>query len=299
MRRFNVGWKTKAAAFRLFNSIPAGSTLHYLTQRHITRTIPRDLSAHDGWQVEHARAFQRFFRGDLGQAHLFEFGAGWDLHSSLVQWCYGINNQSVFDISRLAKLELVNLTIRHLRAHPPEGSSRIPEVPLREPLDDSLRRNYGIHYLAPADARRTGLASGSVDLICTTSVLEHIPPADLRAIMTECRRIANEAAIVSHVVDYTDHYAQSDRSIGPYNFLRYSERQWQAFNPAIHYQNRLRHFQFGELFAATGFRVLGERAMQPDRATDALKDFPLADEFSNVAVAQLLPATGHWVIAPR
>jgi len=299
MRPFNLGWKMKAAAFRLFDSMPAGGALHYLTQRRITRTIPRDLSEHDGWQIEHARTFQRFFRGDLSQAHLFEFGAGWDLHSSLVQWCYGINEQSVLDISRLVKLELVNLTIRHLRAHPPEGSSRVPEVLLREPLDDALRRNYGIRYLAPADARQTRIETGSVDLICTTSVLEHIPAPDLRAILTECRRIARDGAIVSHVVDYTDHYAHSDRSIGPYNFLRFPERRWQRFNPAIHYQNRLRHFQYGDLFEAARFRVLAERPIHPDHAAESLKSVPLADPFRTMSPELLLPGTGHWVLAPR
>jgi hypothetical protein len=299
MGQFNIGWNAKAAAFRLFDRLPAGSTLHYVTQRRITRTIPRNLSDHAGWQIEHARTFRRFYRGDLTQARLFEFGAGWDLHSSFVHWCYGINHQLVVDISRLAKLDLINLTIRHLQANPPDGSRRIPETLLSEPLDDSLRRSYGIHYQAPADARHTHLEDGCIDLICTTSVLEHIPPNELRDILVECRRIASDNAVASHVVDYTDHYAHSDRSIGPYNFLRYSERQWQRFNPAIHYQNRLRHFQYGELFDAAGFRVLDEKRIEPDGAAAALQSVPLAPPFRDFSHTQLAPVTGHWVLARR
>ena len=197
-RRLKLGWKNKAAAFRLFDALPGGGTLYYLTQRFVTRTIPRDLAEHGGWQFAHARAFREHFTGPIATARLFEFGAGWDLHSSLVQWCYGVDAQVVVDITRLARAELVNHAIAHLRAHPPPGAVRAPEHSVDDPVEESLRRLYGITYLAPADARRTGLDAGSADLICTTSVLEHIPADALAEILREAAEDPEIAQTAPH-----------------------------------------------------------------------------------------------------
>jgi hypothetical protein len=299
MRRFKLGWRTKASAFRLFDALPRGATLYYLAQRYVTRTIPRDLSEHDGWQVEHARVFRRFYTGDLGRARLFEFGAGWDLHSSLVQWCYGINDQTVVDITRLARRDLVNLAIEHLQRHPPAGAVRIPDVRLSEPFERSLRTHYGITYLAPADARRTGLEDGSIDLFCTTSVLEHVPADSVREILRECRRIASGRAVMSHVIDYTDHYAHSDPSIGLYNFLQFADVEWEPFNPAMHYQNRLRHFEYGPIFDAAGFTTVDERRIDSPPSEADLRGLQPAERFRSMTPEQLTVRTGHWVLARR
>lgn len=298
-RRFKLDWKKKAAAFRVFNTLPGGERLYYLTQRYVTRTLPRNLAEHTRWQVEHALTFRRFFQGDIAAARLFEFGAGVDLHSSLVQWCYGVNDQIVVDISRLARPDLINLAVRHLRENPPPGSQRVPERVLTGALDDALLRYYGIRYLAPADARHTGLENGSVDLVCTTSVLEHIPAVTLAEILRECRRLCSDRSVVSHVVDYTDHYAHSDTSINIYNFMRFSEADWTRYNPAIHYQNRLRHCEYAELFKNAGFVPLAETAVQPDDGADLIAAVPLSERFRERTQDQLLPRTGHWVLARR
>jgi hypothetical protein len=294
--RPRIGWRKKALAFRLFSAMPRGETLYYLTQRYVTRTLPRNLAHYGKWQHAHARTFQRLFRGDVRDARLFEFGAGWDLHSNLSQWCYGIDRQVVMDIARLARLDQVNRVIDYLKRNPPPDAVRVPGASLTGSLEDALERQYGIRYLAPADARHTGLEPGSVDLICTTSVLEHIPAPELEAIVRECHRICSGRAVVSHVVDYSDHYAHTDASIGVYNFLRFTDREWSRFSPPLHYQNRLRHFEYGELFRRAGFRVIQEETTVEDTAAADLARVPLAERFRAMTAAQILPRTGHWVL---
>ena len=298
-RGFRLDWRAKAAAFRLLTALPGTDHLYYLAQRHVTRTLPRDLAEYGHWQFEHARTFQRHAGVDITRARLFEFGAGWDLHSSFVQWCYGVNHQVVVDISRLARIELINLVIDHLRHSPPPGSTRVPEIALTDPLEESLQRLYGIRYVAPGDARKTGLESGSVDLICTTSVLEHVPAGVIAEIMRECNRLCHAGSVMSHVIDYTDHYAHSDGSINIYNFMRFSETEWARYNPPIHYQNRLRHFEYGRMFEAAGFVAVAETSLQRDDASSLLSGVPLAAPFRTLSEEQLLPATGHWVLRRR
>ncbi len=297
-RRVKINWRTKAVAYRVFDAMPGGQQLYYLTQRYVTRTIPRTLATHGTWLSEHARVFRQEFGDDLSKARLFEFGAGVDLYSNFVQWCYGVNHQVVVDIRRWVRIELINQVIAYLHENPPPGALRVPEIALAAPLEDPLQKLYGIRYVAPADARCTGLADGEVDLICTTSVLEHVPLESLRDILRESRRICHERSVNSHVIDYSDHYAHSDASINLYNFLRFSDREWERFNPDIHYQNRLRHSDYRDLFRTSGFRTIDEKAILSENSLNLLAEVPLAERFRAMSPEQLMPRTGHWVLRP-
>jgi hypothetical protein len=204
-------WRLKALAFRVLEHMPLQRTAYTLLQRYVTRSYPRELSPtreSSASQQHHLRAFREHF-GPIDEARLFEFGAGWDLYGNLVFWTLGINHQTVMDLSRWVRPGFVNGAIRHLQQEPPEGAVRTPRALLPEgpDFDRDLERAYGIRYLAPADARDTRLPAGSIDLVATTSTLEHVPLPDLRAILKETRRLCHDRSVVSHVVDYSDHFA--------------------------------------------------------------------------------------------
>jgi SAM-dependent methyltransferase len=296
-----MDWRGKALAFRVLDAAPRGDRLYYLLQKRVTKTVPRPLSPTQATArrfMDHLAAARRQAPGDLSQRTLFEFGAGWDLYGNLVAWCGGVGTQLVYDLRRWVRPDQVNTVIRHLMADPPAGAARIPRATLPEDdgFEAALREHYGIDYRAPADAGATGLPDASVDLVFTTSVLEHVPEAPLRRLMRECRRLARPGAVISHVIDYSDHYAHADPAIGPYNFLRFDEAAWQAFNPGIHFQNRLRHADYLRLFDETGFRLLEERAEQPDDALAALAGLKLAARFRDRPPEELAPTLGHVVL---
>jgi len=301
-RAFKIDWRAKALAFRTFDAVPFGHRLYYLTQRKVTRTIPRVLSptAETGrWFTEHHRTFRDRFAGELERARLFEFGAGWDLFGNLVLWCHGLERQTLYDLRRWARPDQVNVVIRHLRGDPPPGARRLPERELREDdggFEEDLRVHYGIDYRAPADAGATGLPDGSVDLVATTSVLEHVPGEQLARLLRECRRLMHAGSVMSHVIDYSDHYAHSDPAITPYNFLRFTEEEWRRFNPGIHFQNRWRHADHLRLFAECGLRVVADRVEQPPDAAALLAGVPLAPPFRGRPAEELAPLVGHVVL---
>lgn len=300
-RSYRMDWRGKALAFRVLDAAPRGDALYYQLQKRVTKTVPRQLAPTAATArrfLEHIEAARRHGRGDLSQRTLFEFGAGWDLYGNLVAWCCGVDRQLVYDLRRWARPDQINVVVRHLMQDPPAGAQRTPRalVPEHGRFEDALLEHYGIDYRAPADAGDTGLPDGSVDLIFTTSVLEHVPEPALRRLMAECRRLAGPGAVISHVIDYSDHYAHADPSIGPYNFLRFGDAAWQAFNPGIHYQNRLRHADYLRLFAQSGFRLLEERAEQPEGAADALARVKLAPRFRDRPVQELAPVVGQVVL---
>lgn len=301
-RKFKMSWRTKALAFNTFDRMPLGRAVYYLVQRRVTKTIPRVLSPTAStarWFLEHAKVFESH-SGDrgLGATSLFEFGAGWDLYGNCVAWCLGVGRQTVYDLTRWAKPDQINIVLQHLRDEPPPGAVRVPEamLPTSNPFEAELKRVYGISYVAPDDAGATGLPSGSFDGVCTTSVLEHIPPHQITRIMTECHRLLPSGAVMSHVIDYSDHFAHSDPIITPYNFLSMDDRTWHRFNPGIHFQNRLRHADYAKLFETAGFRVLSARCEQPDDAADMLSRVALSADFADRPPAELMPLVGHYVV---
>ena len=202
------------------------------------------------------------------------------------------------DLSRWVRPGFVNGAIRHLQREPPEGAVRTPGALLPEgpDFDRSLERTYGIRYLAPADARDTRLPAGSIDLVATTSTLEHVPLPDLRAILRETQRLCHDRSVVSHVVDYSDHFAHGDDQINVYNFLRFGSEQWERFNTSFHHQNRLRHRDYRPIFEEAGFAVIEEHAEHDVDAREQLASVPLAEDFRHYRTEEILPRVGRFVL---
>ena len=302
IRSYALNWRIKALAFWFFQLAPYGRTIYFRFQKHVTKTIPRPLRP----TAVAARAFLENWRAleahfgpeNVCAARVFEFGAGWDLYGNLLFWCMGCDSQLVLDQTRWVRPDQVNIVIRHLQADPPPGARRVPRQLLRlegQAWLEDLKTSYGIDYLAPADAGCTMLPDASIDAVVTCSVFEHIPAPALERILKECRRILRDDGAMSHCIDYGDHYAHSDPAIGPYNFLRFSSKDWRLFNPGIHHQNRMRHADYARMFTKTGFLISAAEcgsAGYPDH----LRTIQLAPEFDSRPHDDLLCLFGHFTL---
>lgn len=271
-------WQAKAALMQVFSRLPLGQDLHYLAQRRITRSLPSSgtkfIEIFD--QAEkHLDAFRRHSATRFENAHFYEFGAGFELGIPLSFYALGVGSQVLVDIRKLLRVELVNETIEKLRRISSEGHlRRTPERFLDENHSDGdsdewiklLEEWYGVRYLSPCDARNTRLETGSVDFVTSTNTLEHIPAADIRLILKECRRLLRKDGVMSFIIDYKDHYSYSDPKITVYNFLKYSPSAWRWYSPAFHYQNRLRHKDHIRLIQEAGFEVIEENLSQASEA---------------------------------
>ena len=153
----------------MFDRLPFGKEAYYQVQRRITHTVPRQLHPTEQtarWFLQHARVLSDHAGpAGLGSLAIFEFGAGWDLYGNCVAWCLGADRQVVFDLTRWARPDLINLSLEHLRQNPPPGAVRVPEtlVPTKGRFEDRLREIYGIEYNAPGDAGATGPARRRAD----------------------------------------------------------------------------------------------------------------------------------------
>ena len=185
----------------------------------------------------------------------------------------GFGNLTCIDIRELVFPDLINNTFRRLYKYRDKFGKNadilkdIPDVNknnFREILNDYFK----IKYIAPLDARETGIESNSIDFILSNATMEHIPQKDLPEIMKESYRIMKPGGIMSNVIDYRDYWSFFDNSISVYNFLQYSEKEWKKLNPSIMYQNRMRHSDYIKIINDTGFEILEEK---PDYPTESEK----------------------------
>ncbi len=293
-------WTTKSAVLRALDKIPGGDELHYLLQRRVTKSLPRPRARIPEY-VANFRRHVGAFRAreiDFGKGLLMSFGAGWDLLENLVYYAYGVNRQVVFDIKPLARADLVDGLAASLALEPPEGSLRRPFPPLGANLKSALSSKYGIDYRAPGDARNTELPTQSVDMIATSDTLEHIPKQALIEIISECRRVIAPTGVASMSIDYSDHFSHFDASISPYNFLRFDSGEWRRHNMASHFQNRMRHRDYAELFRNAGFSVAGQEVVRPPNWPELLRRQPIATEFSGAEAEDLAIVRGYFILLP-
>ncbi len=293
-----MDWRIKCAAHSLF-SLPVAGRFYYPFKRYVTRSVFRapDLEEDLDMARGHFRHLQEVKEIDPVQAHCLEFGAGRDLINNLILWCLGVERQTTVDLFPLLYPELVNRALQSLARLPSEGFVRQPEGPLPEKhMVEALQERFGITYRAPFDLRESILPEASVDFIMSTNTLEHVPPAEIKAIMTQCRRLLAPGGASSFRIDYADHYSYADSAITSYNFLRYGPRTWRLFNPSLHYQNRLRHADYAELFQQCGFKILRQEDHVPEDAKTAIAAQPLARQYARRPIQELLPVHGWFLL---
>jgi len=291
----SLDWRLKALLQLAFSLVPRGERLNYFVQRYWTKSLPpsdSSFAATVNYAKRHIDAILRYCHWPLAQATFYEFGAGWDMTIPLAFYSLGVETQIVVDIRSLIRLPILNNTIdKYQRMAAQLGLPRIPADHLdyvRDSLVAALKRHYGIDYLAPCDARHTGLPTSSIDCISSTDTLEHIPPEDIAKILQECHRILSEDGVLSFVIDYDDHYSYFDPKISKYNFLRYSDHRWALFNPSLHYQNRLRHRDYIRLLETAGFDVLEDQHKDAsDLEMNILSQLSLAKRFKSYSVREL------------
>jgi SAM-dependent methyltransferase len=301
-------WIVKAALQKGISALPNEQAVNYRFQRYVTRTLPRsgsNLRLHIELPSRHLGMYRKHAARPLSEATFFEFGAGWDLVGPLVYYALGVEKQTLIDIRPNLRFELVKQAWADLNQRRDE-IEEVSGMPARdlgaEPPDspEALEARFGISYLAPYDARDTGLPAESIDFISSTDTMEHIPAPDIEKILREAARLLRPDGLISCTLDLRDLYSYFDSSISPYNFLKFSDRTWRLANSGIHYQNRLRLRDYLNMFEAAGLEIVDQTTMEPTQEElDALGSLSLAPRFRNGYSLQELAVKSAHLVARR
>jgi hypothetical protein len=232
--------------------------------------------------------------------NVLEVGTGWYPTIPIVFYLSGASEIRTFDIaSHLSRKRLALLLDRFCQADEdgslrrsvsaiqPERMAQLRELRnfvLRESPAECLAR-INIHA-SVRDACQTGLPSGSADLICTCFVLEYVPRPALPKLLAEFRRLASAHSAMVHLLNLADEFASFDSSITEFNFLRYTDRQWQWRESPLIAVNRYRISDYRELLARAGFVLKEEENVSGP--LEKLNRIKLAPEFQRYDPKDLL-----------
>ena len=243
--KYSIPWKIKSLIFSFIDYLSLQKLLYFL-QKYITkRSRITSLLYSSDWEM-HKDALNKYKTKNI----VFEFGAGKSLVQNLFLSNF-VKKQFVVDLHPMLDLELVD-SEREILLQKKKLRSKIK---IKNPKD---LEHYGIFYKAPYDATKIHLSERSIDACISTNTLEHIPKFDIILIFSELYRILKNEGIVSLIIDYSDHYAHTDNNISLLNFLKFSDHQWKRYNHKIHFQNRLRHYEYIDIFEKIGFRTIKE-----------------------------------------
>jgi SAM-dependent methyltransferase len=308
-----VDWRLKGAIQKALGFVPGGRQIHYGLQRAAGGLA--DFGRECDIKVDDWRLMMTHLRTAgvaVAGATIVEIGAG--RYPTFPMCLYLASAERVYalDRDRLISAELVEDLADRLSNHIPliADVARRPEpeiTALQRAMVTALRRGASlavatgnvIDYRAPADATATALPAGSIDIVFSNSVLEHMPAAAIEAAFTEALRILRPGGVMFHAVNCGDHYAYVDRSIHQLHYLQYSDEEWERWNNEFLYQNRLRAKEFTRMARAAGFVIDLDASRPHPRRLAELANMTVHPQFSTVYTPDELAITSVDFVARK
>jgi SAM-dependent methyltransferase len=301
-----MDFRYKCFMQQIFSLIPKGEQDNYLFQKFITKSLPPtndEFLRKVDEALLHHQNYVSYNSTQSTNKQYYEFGAGWTMTIPLAMSLLGFKVNCI-DIRKLIIPELIHHTIEQFKTNVPSGLPK-PNMDGNESFKHQnilslLEKHFAISYNAPVNAKNTGFEENSFDFISSTATLEHIPESDLLPIFQECYRILKSGGVFSIIVDYQDHWSYFDSSISIYNYLKYSSVEWKKYNPALHYQNRLRHSDYLKLISLTNFKVVKNNPLQPNEDEIVkFKQTPIAKEFLSYITDDLMLKSAEIVLTKQ
>lgn len=144
-----------------------------------------------------------------------------------------------------------------------------------------------VKYLAPSHFDKLRFPDNYFDLFYSYSVLQRVPPDDLRSYLTSARQALKPGGYSLHVLHHGDHNARHQKKLSPLGYLKYSDMFYDLLqSKRYNYQNRMRHAEFIELILKCGFEILSEVLTKAPESD--LPNGKLAKRFVQIPIDDLL-----------
>jgi SAM-dependent methyltransferase len=189
---------------------------------------------------------------------ILELGPGEITTCGVVYKALGIERTIFVDVGDFGSLDLA----AYLRVAAAAASRGLAAPDLRYAEDRSqVFARCGVEYLVNGLADLQKLPAGSVDLVTSVAVIEHIRLSELAPIFVELRRILKDDGLAWHLIDFQDHLG------GKLENLRFSPAVWEShwMSRSGFYTNRVGASRMIELMKDAGFDVEVEsRSLWPE-----------------------------------
>ncbi len=256
-------WIAKAIVQKSISFLPYKHRINYFFQKYITKGV----SFTDDYFYDrliraknHIDGYNRHSSKMIPECTL-EIGTGWYPTVPISMYLMGSLKIYSVDISMLTSLERIKITIEKFIVANDNGTlkeyinfddKRMCSLIHLYKMYDNYTLSQVLEYLniiyLIGDARKMNLESDTIDLITSNNTFEHIYLDKLLPILIEFERVLKKGGVSSHFIDLCDHFSYLDKEITIYNFLKFSDFQWQIIDNNIQPQNRARYFDYQKLF---------------------------------------------------
>jgi SAM-dependent methyltransferase len=212
-------------------------------------------------------------------ATCLELGPGDSLASILIAHALGASQTILVDSGNFVSTDMA--VYRAIASELNGLGYSLPDIQSVKSTDELLSM-FDAQYLTEGLASLKALATGSVDIIWSQAVLEHVRVGEVGETFAEFERILRPRGAMSHRIDFKDHLG------GSLNNMRFSSRLWESEFMASSgfYTNRLKYSQMIALLEGAGFSV---EPVKVDRwTTMPLSRRKLAPEYRELKEDDLL-----------
>lgn len=292
-------WRLKARIQNTVAKLPFGSErVYYAIQRTIGGL--RSGQNHPIDRFEAAIQIVDWIESsgrDIANSRIVEIGTGHMVNLPTAFWLMGAGQTVTVDLNPYLSETLVAESNNFIRAHESEVlklfGARAEEEGFRSRFRqlvsfsgslDELLELMNVTYLPRIGASVLPLPDHSADYHVSNTVLEHIPPAGLREMLGEAKRVLRQTGLLVHIVDPSDHFSHSDDSISAVNFLQFTDAEWDRLaGNQFMYQNRLRAPDYLNLFKSAGVHLLRtEETVDPESVAALRNGFPADKRFGQM-----------------
>jgi hypothetical protein len=235
----------KSAIFKILEILPTktGDYIYHQLQQITERSIPDEYD----YQLTTIKRFSEIVEANglsFNNKRVVEIGSG---------WLPALPYELVF---RYQSLEVLSFDINKHYLH-----SKIASFNQFYSLKHSIRLTSDlppqVNYFPKTNILDARIPEGSIDVMLSRNVLEHITPADLYRIHAQAYNyLKKKEGFVLHQISPSDHRAYKDKRLSLWEFLKYSDKEWNRIQTRFDYHNRWRLPHYIELFKKTGFRIL-------------------------------------------
>jgi len=301
-------WKVKGVIQKALSTVPGGVAVNDFLQRSLgglqNFEANVDMKVTKDWAV--FMAHLKNLNIDPRGLDFFEIGTGWYPTLPVCFSLAGAGTIRTYDLNPLLKpawtFRMVQCLAQNLPLIAEAAQRPLAEVAAeyerlrRASTIEELFAIARIEYRAPADASASPLPDGSVDILYSNSVLEHVYPDDIASIMRESYRLLRPGGMAIHSANCGDHYAYFDRHITAINYLRYSSTDWEFWQNKMLYQNRLRPDDLLQIALNAGFTKRLYAFTPKSRLLELLPSMPIAPEFQRYTPEQLCSTSVDFVV---
>lgn len=281
-----MNWKFKSLIFKLLEKLPhlLGNKIYYSIQGFTQYRSLNIKFKEAGSTYNSLVDLLNKFQITLEDKNILEIGTGWYPLMPYYLVYHGKAKQVLtYDVNWHLSVKNIESTNKLFREFYCENKTNV--------VDPKILDNR-IVYFHNSDIDRIDISK--IEIVYSRFVLEHVSKNDLIKIHNELKLKLPAGSLIIHFISPSDHRAYNDHNLSLYDFLKYSESEWNEIQTRFDFHNRLRKNEYIQIFQNVGLEIVHFGYTIPDKNSKSyqlFKKLNLNEDYKNLSEDELLAAS--------